>query len=204
MVLGCAPEEAPNPATTVHAPGTVLEVDGLALTAEEVAPLCADILALYPEYSPVHARRLALTNEFLPRLAARASDPERWQAARTACEQAGEQLDELTPHEVEGTFHGLGIGLWSAARHHALDQWSPPIELAGRWLRLRLLERAEHSDPREETLRVALLEFPWLDLANDPMALEKAIDRAHLALVDPEFARAVPESWKHRMRAEAP
>src|SRR5688572_19647065 len=36
--------------------GAVLLVAGIALTAAEVAPLARDILELYPEYSPVHAR----------------------------------------------------------------------------------------------------------------------------------------------------
>ena len=198
LLLGCAPEEPAAPAPPAHAPETVLLVDGLSLTAAEVEPLCADILLLYPEYSRVHARRLALTNEFLPRLAAHASDPEGWERARSACERV--DPGSASPLPVEGTFHGLGVGLWSAARHLAPDAWSAPVELAGRWLRLRLDERQEALDPREERLRVSLLEFAFLE----PLALEAAIDGARLTLVDPEFAEAVPEAWKHRMRSEKP
>lgn len=195
LVLGCAPEE---PAVPLPAPppGTVLQVDGLALSADEVAPVCADVLALYPEYSKVHARRLALTNVFLPRLAARARDPEGWQSARTECERAADHLDVLDPRSEEGAFHGLGLPLWSAARHLPVGEWSDPVELAGRWLRLRLDERIERVDPREERLRVSVLEFPFLD----EKAVEEAIDRARLVIVDAEFDEAVPEAWKHRMR----
>ncbi len=203
VLLGCAPEEPePPPPQPEFAPGTVLLVNGLPLTAAEMAPLCADILALYPEYSPVHARRLALTNDFLPRLAARARAPESWQRARTACERAEEQLQTLVPHMEEGAFHGLGLALWSAARHLPSGEWSPPVELAGRWLRLRLDQRVEHRDPREERLRISVLEFPYLD--RDPQALEAAIDQARLTIVDPDFGEAVPETWKHRMRSKEP
>jgi hypothetical protein len=197
LLLGCAPEapDAPAPAS-----GAALLVDGLSLTAGEIEPLCADILALYPEYSRVHARRLALTNEFLPRLAARARDPEGWQRARAECESAGARLETLVPRSEEGAFGGLGVSLWSAARHLPIGEWSGPLELAGRWLRLRLDERIERADPREERLRISLVEFPYLD----PVALEEAIDQARLTIVDPEFDWAVPEAWKHRMRAGKP
>lgn len=201
LFLGCAPEQPPLPhPSSTPAPGTVLAVDGLPLRAGEVEPLCADIRALYPEYSLVHARRLALTNEFLPRLAGRAREPQGWQRARMECERAGERLDALDPAAEEGAFAGLGLSLWSAARHLPIGEWSAPVELAGRWLRLRLDERIERADPREERLRVSVLEFPFLE----PMALEEAIDRAHLTVFDPDFAEAVPEAWKHRMRTDEP
>lgn len=199
LVLGCVPEEPPVQAPAPP-PGTVLLVDGLALTAGEVAPVCADVLALYPEYAAVHARRLALTNEFLPRLAARAQDPEGWQRARTECERAADRLDALVPRSEEGTFHGLGLPLWSTARHLPVGEWSAPLELAGRWLRLRLDERVERADPREERLRVSVLEFSFLDA----LGVGEAIDRANLVIVDPEFGEAVPEAWKHRMRGHQP
>jgi len=199
LVLGCVPEEPAVP-SSAPPPGTVLLVDGLSLGADEVAPLCTDIQALFPEYSTVHARRLALTNEFLPRLAARAGDPQGWQRARTECEGAAARLDTLVPRSDEGAFHGLGLGLWSAARHLPIGEWSAPVELAGRWLRLRLDERVERADPREERLRLSVLEFPFLD----PMAVEQAIDRAHLVIVEAEFGEAVPEAWKHRMHVDEP
>lgn len=204
-LLGCAPDEAPPPPDGPEsAAGTVLLVDGLPLTALEVAPLCADILALYPEYAPVHARRLALTNEFLPRLAARARDPQGWQRALEECERAEHELETLVPLTAEGTFHGLGLALWSAARHLPDGQWSPPVETAGRWLRLRVDERVTALDPREERLRVSVLEFPYLDTDGDPMALEAAVDQARLTIIDPDFGEAVPEDWKYRMRGNQP
>ena len=199
LVLGCVPEE-PAPPPPAPPPGTVLLVDGISLTAAELDPMCADVLALYPEYSEVHARRLALTNEFLPRLAARAADPQGWQRARAECERAAARPDALVPRSVEGAFHGLGLPLWSAARHLPVGEWSPPIELAGRWSLLRLDERVERPDPREERLRVSVLEFTYLDES----AVERAIDGARLLIVDAEFGEAVPEVWKHRMHGGEP
>ncbi|HEX6882063.1 MAG TPA: hypothetical protein VF530_01720 [Planctomycetota bacterium] len=180
----------------------MLLVAGLPLTAAEVAPLAADIRVLYPEYSELHARRLALTNEFLPRLAARAQDPEGWQRAREAC-AAAEDLERLAVN-AEGGFHGLGVGLWSLARHLSEGEWSGPLELAGRWLRLRLEAREPHADARQERLRLALVEFAFVPRAESSLRLDQAVDRATLTLLDPAFAEAVPETWKHRMRATTP
>lgn len=199
LLFGCSPEEPVVPGPPSE-PGAVLLVDGLSLTAGEIGPLCADILALYPEFSAVHARRLALTNEFLQRLAAQAREPQGWERARAECANAGARLATLVPRSEEGTFAGLGVSLWSAARHLPIGEWSAPVELAGRWLRLRLDERIERVDAREERLRISLFEFSYLD----PVAIEEAIDHARLTILDPEFAEAVPEAWKHRMRADKP
>ncbi len=209
---GCTPEAAPAPAaaTPVQPPGTVLLVDDLPLTAAEVEPLCRDIRALYPEYSPLHARRLALTNEFLPRRAARASAPERWREARDACERAGPELGRAgqpggpVPMRIEGRFKNLGLGLWSAARHLPTGEWSAPLEFPGRWLRVRVESRVESDDPLLEQLTLAYFEFPYVPTEDPAGVVQAAIDRARLRLLDPEFAEAVPEAWKHRMGGSPP
>ncbi|NOT32258.1 MAG: hypothetical protein HOP15_17570 [Planctomycetes bacterium] len=188
----------------------MLLVNGLALTGAEIERLCDDIRELYPEYSLLHARRLALTNEFLPRLAVRAMSAEPWLQARAACEAARPELEQagqpslLATKRIEGRFKLLGIGLWSAARHLSLGEWSEPIELTGRWLRLRLEARSQSADPLLETLELSLLEFPFVPLEDAERAVQAAIDRAHLTLLDADFAEAVPETWKHRMRGSPP
>lgn len=220
VLLGCAQEDPAAPETAgAGGPGAravsgrdaVLEVDGLELTAAELEPLCADIRSLYPEYAEVHVTRLALTNEFLPRLALRASAPEDWAAARAACAEAVPGALEPTSPEpspeltaLEGTFQGLGLGLWSAARHLEPGVWSGPIELVGRFVRVRLEEKRSAPEPREEFLRLAVLAFPSVDPARERVEVDAAIDRAHLTILDPDFGAAVPEAWKHRMRASKP
>jgi hypothetical protein len=179
-------------------------VDELSLAADELTTLCADITALYPEYARVHVQRLALTNEFLPRLAVHASDPAGWGRARAACEAAEVESLALVSNGFEGGFHTLGLALWSAARHLEPGRWSEPLELTGRWVRLRLDGRDENLDPRAEVLRISLVEFPILVPEQAHEAIEAAIDRAHLTLVDPAYSEAVPETWKHRMHAAKP
>jgi hypothetical protein len=212
-LAACAPEDPIDPAGADRHLGPpsegVLLVDGIPLAEDEAEPLCRDILALYPEYSRLHALRVALTNELLPRLAARASAPERWREARDACREV--RVDgshggvEAPPaRRIEGGFNALGIGLWSAARPLPEGEWSEPIDLAGRWLRVRLDGRGGEGDETlAETLQLSLIEFPYVDPLAPGAAIEAAIDRARLELIDPEFAEAVPEAWKHRMRGSS-
>jgi hypothetical protein len=49
-----------------------------------------------------------------------------------------------------------------------------------------------------------VLEFPYVDPEHGRAEIERAIDRARLTLLDPDFAAAVPEAWKHRMRGSPP
>jgi len=205
-LAGCGREMA-APVVSAPPPGVVLSVDGLELRAEEVAPLMADIASLYPEYALLHLRRLALTNEFLPRLAARAAAGAAWTNARDASASAGEDaavLEQLADWHGEGTFHGLGVGLWSALRHRAPGVWSEPIELPGRFVRARLDQLVPAEDPREELLRLSLISFPYLAQEGEANPVDAAIDRSTLTLFDPDWAEAVPETWKHRMRGSKP
>lgn len=212
LLLGCGqgtPAEAPRaPTDPAPASNAALLVDDLPLAPDEPSALSRDILELYPEYSRVHALRLALTNEFLPRLAVRARNEEGWERARAACAAAGGEGEALDPHVKEGNFRILGVGLWSAARHLPLQVWSDPIELAARWVRVRPEAKAESADPREEVLTLSVVEFPVLpaDLSGEEeqARIEAAIDASRLTLLDPLFAESVPEAWKHRMRGTKP
>jgi hypothetical protein len=205
-LAGCAPEEsaepvAPPPAQS--ADGAVLRVDGLPLTAAEIEHLADGVELLYPEYSRQHARRLALTNELLPRLAGHALQPERWAEARAACAAAFE-AGALVPRREEGNFATLGLGVWDAARRLAPGTWSEPVELFGRFVRVRLEARDGASDPRAEELDVLLLEFPYLAVSEAQNAHDFALERAVLEIVDPAWRTAVPETWQHRMRPDHP
>ena len=212
LLLGCAREAQPEPPQSAlepaPPPNAALLVDDLSLAADEPAALIRDILELYPEYSRAHALRLALTNEFLPRLAVRTRHTEEWERARAACAAAGGEDETLDPHLEQGNFRTLGVGLWSAARHLPLHVWSDPIELTARWVRLRPDAKAESADPREEVLTLSVVEFPVLppDLSGEEeqARIEAAIDASRLTLVDPLFAESVPEAWKHRMRGTKP
>ena len=205
-LAGCTPEESAQPVAPPPAPaadGAVLRVDGLPLTAAEIEHLAAGVELLYPEYSRQHARRLALTNELLPRLAGHALQPERWAEARMACASAFE-AGALEPHRAEGNFATLGLGLWDAARRLAPGTWSEPVELFGRFVRVRLEARDGAPDPRAEELDVLVLEFPYLALAEAQNAHDFALERAVLEIVDPAWRTAVPETWQHRMRPDHP
>jgi hypothetical protein len=196
LAAACGPAEPPRAAGAAPAwpAGTVLAVAGEPVRAQEVEPLAEDIGLLYPEYSPTHRRRLALTNGILARAAGRTSHAEAWAAARERARQARAQPDALEPRAVQGDWRALGLELWSAARRLEPGTWSEPLELTGRWVLVRLEGRALDAR-RVELLELELCEFPYLD----PPTVEQAIAASRLEIVDPTWNATVPEDWKHRM-----
>lgn len=198
---GSATADAP-PAARTFPEGTVLLVDGVALAAAEVEALADGVALLFPEYSRLHARRLALTNELLPRLAGRSLEPARWEEARAACAASEPRAEGA--RRYQGNFGLLGLGLWDTARRLEPGTWSAPCEIFGRFARVRLEGRDGNPDARAEELDISLLEFPYLDAAEAKDAYERALDRAVLEIVDPAWREAVPEAWQHRMRADNP
>lgn len=207
-LAGCGGAEVPPqpaPAPVAPAPaGTALIVNGAPLFATEVEALADDVALLYPGYSRQHARRLALTGELLPRLAGRALAPEAWQAAGEDCAAFDPQGTAPRPMQARGTFASLGLLIWSEARRLTPGEWGPPLELFGRFVRLRLVQREPAADPRLEALELELVEFPYLEAARARELLEEAIDRAELEIVDPAWREVVPESWQLRMRPDRP
>jgi len=211
LLAGCG-RAAPAPAPPVpegatapaFAPGTALTVNGEPLAAREIEELARTIAELYPAYARLHTRRLALTAELLPRLAGRALAPEAWSAARAACTEFDPHTSPAAVLALRGNFDTLGLGPWSAARHLEPGAWSGPLEFFGRFVRLCLVAREPAEDPRTEVLELALVEFPYLEHGRARAALEEALDRAELVIVDPTWREAVPEAWQHRMRPDRP
>ena len=200
-----APVPVPWVAPSHLPPGTVLTVNGLALTGVEVDALAGAIHELHPEYARTHARRLALTGELLPRLAGPSLAPAAWQAAYDAC--AAFDPATVAPgsvHSTRGNATVLGVGLWHAARTLEPGRWSEPLELFGRFLRLRLRARTPAEDARREELELEWVEFAYLDGTRARELLQEALDRAELVIIDPAWRECVPEAWQHRMRPESP
>jgi len=202
--LACAPGGAEPPVpedSTSWPPDTVIAVNDVAIRAADVAPWAGAVALLYPEYTRVHCRRLALTNVLLPRAAAREYFAESRVAAERRCVAAFDGIDELDePESVEGTWRQLGLEMWSFARQLPAGEWSAPSELSGRWVLVRLEEIVPGRVPQEEKLVLRWLEFPYVDPTAVDSELRAAIDASRLVVVDPAWDETIPENWKHRMR----
>lgn len=207
-LAACGPaaevETPPSPPPPQVPASTILTVNGEPLDRAEAEDLTHAVESLYPEYSRQHARRLALTGELLPRLAGRALAPEAWRAAREACVAFDPELTPGQPLRTRGNFAALGLGLWNEGRKLAPGEWSPPVELFGRFVRLHLEDSAPADDPRAAELELSVLEFPYLDAVRARELLQEAIDRASLVILDPSWREAVPEAWQLRMRPDRP
>ncbi len=203
LVAACADEPAAGESGASWPPGTVVAVDGQPVLAAEVEPVARAIGELYPQYTEPHRRRLALTNVNLPRAAARARFPAEREAARAACERARDDGDAVAgAREVEADWKGLGLDLWIAARGLEIGAWSEPLELVGRFARLRVRARSSESDPRAQRVALSLVEFPYAGIPGSDLddTVAEALAQSRLEIVDPDWSSAVPEEWKYRMR----
>ncbi len=182
----------------------MLRVGAVDVRRAELEPLAQAIGLLHPEYVERQRLRLALTNAALPRAAAAARWPAERAAARAACEASAAALaagapPAAQPVRVEGAWKALGLETWRRVRAAPLGAWSEPFEEVGAFRLARRLEGAPDA-PAREPLRAEILSFSYLPPEGATSALQNAIERAEMQVVDPAFDELVPESWKNRMR----
>ena len=204
---GDRPENDPPPP---HDPDVVLLVDDVEIRGSEVQVVADAIAEMFPEYTPIHCRRIALRNVFLPRAAVSAAHSERRAEALLECERAREALrtdpasGEAESQELRGDFRRLELGLWVYARSLEPGVWSPPFEQIGR---LRLVQLAGIEEGEEKALDVVSVrvhDFLYLPEGSTMDDVEAAIDASRLSILDPDWGKAVSELTKYRMREEAP
>jgi len=190
----------------------VLRVDDVRVRADEVDRVAGWIGGLYPEYTPNHRRRLALAEVVLPRAALEADRPGPRADALAACRRAAEgdldardaaawaELGGLLERRA-GDHASLGLALWGEAHELPLDRWAGPLETPGEFLLVRPDRRlGPSSEAGAEALDLTVVAFPYVDRAAGVAALDAAVERARLRIVDPAWDAIVPESWKYRMR----
>ena len=218
LLAGCGPEpelvagglEPPAPHEArfeFETPeGTVMTLDGEPVTKAEVDALAELVARIYPQYTRPHLRRLALLNRIFPLLALAGRHAE----ARTASPALAADALELAEEgrapggaiDAEGDWRDLGFELWSelVARTPELDTWTGPIEIPGRYLVVRIVERPPAGHPEQDGWRVSILEFPYLPEPSRTAAIEAALDECTLHILEPSWNEVVPEGWKHRMK----
>lgn len=189
--------------------GTVLAVDGQPFTAAEI-DLVADRLGeLRPDYTRPHLRRLALTAVVIPSRVAQRLAPDRRQRQLRAAQACRERLisgqppdPELGVVEVErsGNWFQLGIILGPTVSDLPVGEWSPVTDSLGIWFSARVLQREVGETPIETELRVALIEFPYLE--DNRATIDEALADTTYTLVDPAWREILPELWLSRMRVE--
>jgi hypothetical protein len=197
----CAPS-APEP---VLPEGTVMTLDGIAITAAEVDAIADTVAQIDPAYTTPHCRRVALTTvlfpktfgqELAPEERARAQEEaEAWDAAR----REGSLTGPLEP-PVLGTWEDLGIDLWDSLRELEVGAWSGVIELSGRFAVVQLLDRDHDVRPGQELFEVQLKSFPYV---MPPSSLSELCLEAKLEILDPEWEPIVPGFWKYKMRGDS-
>lgn len=208
---GAARAEAPHsaPSGADWPVGTVVAVDDVPISLDEVDRASVWIERIQPEVAGRQLRRLALTNVSLLRALAEAIAPEERLAARSAAEAELERLraranEAPTPDEglgkrVEGNWQVLGIPLWGEALDWPPGEWHL-IEEPGRFVVARRVARSDQPHPAATSLEVDTVVHPYLPPELD---LDAAMEDHRLTIVDPEWREIVPERTQYRMGVHA-
>jgi hypothetical protein len=190
--------------------GTVLAVDDLPISADEVDAASAWIERIDRKASPDQLRRLALTNIVLRNKVAQLLAPEArnkaLEDARTALKQLREGNwigppgpDGLYGERRSGDFRIIGIPAWATGMDLEEGEWSEPVETTGQFLLVRRLELRSAPVPLAIELELDVLAFPYLDPLEAEGQVEAAHDRYRLTIVDPAWRVIVPELLQYRM-----
>lgn len=194
-------------------PGTVLAVDGVAITAAEVDRDSAVVLPLALDSTERDLRRKALMNLTLPRVIGRLMAGERLEQARARAERARALLvagQEPAPGEpplpplvpLHGGYGNVGLALWGAALETEVGSWTPLVEADGAFWCARVTARHEYRMAAGTTVELECLRVPFLDDPDPAGAIEAEKDRRTLVIVDPAWRRIVPELTQYRMGAQ--
>jgi hypothetical protein len=206
LALGCANDETDRrPGSGRSLPrSSCCASTGLPLTAEEVAADGPrDVRELYPEYALVHARPARADQTTASRGSRRAPRPPRHGSARArpASEPTSAALAPTQGRRALPRARPLGVERPRGTSRSGSG--APPLDLPGRWVRLRLDERVPATDVREETLRVSMLEFPLPRARCSRDGGPRSRARGWRCSMRPS-ARPWPEDLKYRMRGRAP
>lgn len=216
LLLGAAAcsNGSATPAAAPYPTGTVLAVDGLAISAAEVDDAGRWVAVLEPAASENHRRRLALDNLVLLRAVCRTRFPEEREAARAlALEWTAHGRGERAllpagaaggpappPITVRGGAVDLGPFLWGPASELPLDTWSEPIELVGRFMVTRVVGREPGRPPGSEVLSLECRELPYVPEDSSTANVLGWMDAATLEVVDPLWEDVVSLDSRTRMR----
>jgi hypothetical protein len=212
LLAACGDEPDDDAPAVTWPPGTILALDGVPISIEEVDAALVPVHLIEPSKSDVHKQRLALTNVVLPRAIARLLSGERRAAARALIDdlhrraQAGLLPGPSGPHGEYGEWHAgqfreLGLVAWGAAFDLLPGEWSPVLEDTGSFLIVRVLGRTDGPVPEATQFELDVLREPYLPPGIGPHEIEAKKDELRLTIVDPAWRTIVPERDQYRMGA---
>lgn len=196
-------------------PGTVLAVDGVPLSIDEVDEASVWVEPIDRKVVGKQLRRLALTNVALPRLVARMiAGEEEVARARAEAEESLAALRAGThpgPDEsgaygevATGNFQIHGIAVWGRALSLPRGEWSDVFEDVGRFLVVRWTSREDAPVPEATVLEIDVLAFEYLPHESAAGMVERDYDDRELTIVDPLWREIVPELLQYRMGVHEP
>lgn len=220
LLAGCAPcllaACDPAPAARSWPAGTLLAIDEVPVSADEIAQDVVAVMLVEPQWGEAQLKRLAFNEIALPRalVRAQASEAARADARRSLDEQfsriqSGTRFGPPSPsgaigHEVSGQWKQIGLLAWGTAMALEPGNWSDAIEVPGAFVRVRLLSRQDGVVPAATSLVLDTIEARYAVAPAKTFDLDNAMKQHRLTIIDPAWAAIVPERTKYLMGVHQP
>lgn len=188
--------------------GTVLLVEGLPITREDIDRWLPTYSALEPAKSKHAIRRFILTNYCLPVTVGAVADPEGRKRARQKIEATLTALKAGEPAPVEGpqvqrihdSFKSkMGLDRWGVAKETPLGEWSEVFETLGGFTAVRLLGAPEQWLPNSE-ITIEHITVDYIPEDESREFVTEALKAVDIQVIDPEWERYIPAIYLHNSR----
>ncbi|MDF1836707.1 MAG: hypothetical protein P1V35_02460 [Planctomycetota bacterium] len=188
--------------------GTVLLVEGLPITAEEVDRWLPIYSMLEPAKSEHAIRRYIITNYNLPVTVGAVADPEARARARARLQLTLDALNRGEEAPIEGpqvqrihdTFKSeMGLDRWGMAKMNPTGEWSEVFETLGGFTAVRLVGAPDQWLPNS-AITVEHITVDYIPASDSREFVTEALKAVDIQVIDPEWERYIPLLYLHNSK----
>ncbi len=188
--------------------GTVLVVEGLPITREDIDRWLPIYSQLEPAKSQHAIRRYVLTNYCLPVTVGALADPEGRAQAREQVEATLRALKDGNEAPMEGpqvqrihdTFKSeMGLDRWGVAQETPRGEWSEVFETLGGFTAVRLVGAPDPWLPNSE-ITIDHITVDYIPVEQSREFVFDALKEVDIQVIDPEWERYLPTFYLHNSK----
>lgn len=188
--------------------GTVLLVEGIPITREDIDRWLPIYSALEPAKSKHAIRRFIMTNYCLPVTVGTLADPEGRTQARERLEATLKALKNGDEAPMEGpqvqrihdSFKSeMGLDRWGVAKETPKGEWSEVFETLGGFTAVRLIGAPDPWLPNSE-ITIEHITEDYIPEEESRDFVKQALKEVHIQIIDPEWERYLPTLYLHNSK----
>lgn len=215
LLAGCSGGgDDPVPAAPAPPEGTVISIDQVHLTADDIDRWLPAIELIDPHLVKASQRRRAFSNIVLPLAAGAALDPAsrdeafgRAQSILATTRETG-TVPEGTPEPqvLTGTFVEVGLAPWAMALEMQIPSYSELFETPGAWTFFKLI--ASNAEPGQfdgrTELTIVRYDIPYLPREATRTVVYEGMEQLPIRAYDPDWEAIIPPVYLYNKASRAP